>query len=202
MSLFRFHRDELLRQFRARFRQFHGPLNLERGKRTNENFLKLISCIEADPAWNNLREISYLISTVYHETGHDFEPREEYGKGYGKRYGAQVFLNRHQTVAFYGRGWCQLTWLGNYVKASFVCGVDFISNPDLVMRFPHCYTIISDGMRRGWFTGHSLGDFITPTKTDYVGARRIINGQDKAALIAQYATEFAILLTAHQAKEI
>ena len=201
MPLFRFHRDELLRQFRGVFRQFHGPLTLERGKRTNENFLKLIACIEQDAEWDNLRQIAYCVSTVYHEAGYDFEPREEYGKGFGKRYGAKVFLTRHQTVAYYGRGLVQITWLSGYSKASLLLGVDFVSHPEKVMEWPACYLIMADGMRRGWFTGKSLGDFLNATETDYVGARRVINGQDRAELIAQYAKEFASLLTANLSED-
>jgi len=201
MPLFVFNKEELTREFRRVFRQFHGPLNHEQGVRTNTNFNKLISCLEDDPAWNNLQEISYLLASAYYETGYDLEPREEYGKGNGKRYGALVFLTRHTTAAYYGRGLVQLTWLGNYARASLVCGVDFVNQPARVMQFPYCYLIMADGMRRGWFTGKSLGDYINATQTDYVGARRIINGQDRAELIATYAKEFAALLISHQVME-
>jgi hypothetical protein len=42
-------------------------------------------------------------------------------------------------------------------------------------------------MRKGLFTGKKLGDYISASGCDYKNARRIINGVDQAALIAQYA---------------
>jgi len=52
------------------------------------------------------------------------------------------------------------------------------------------YCIMSAGMRQGWFTGKTLGEYINATKCDYVNARRIINGTDRAELIAGYARKF------------
>jgi hypothetical protein len=42
----------------------------------------------------------------------------------------------------------------------------------------------------GLFTGKKLSDYIGPGKCDYVAARRIINGTDRARLIAGYARSF------------
>jgi hypothetical protein len=49
-------------------------------------------------------------------------------------------------------------------------------------------------MHGGLFTGKKLSDYITASKTDYVNARKIINGTDKAALIAGYAKQFEQIL--------
>ena len=50
--------------------------------------------------------------------------------------------------------------------------------------------ILVIGSRDGWFTGKKLSDYITLAKSNYVSARRIINGTDKALLIAGYAKEY------------
>jgi hypothetical protein len=42
----------------------------------------------------------------------------------------------------------------------------------------------------GMFTGVRLSSYFNDQKTDWEGARRIINGTDKASLIADYAYEF------------
>jgi len=42
-------------------------------------------------------------------------------------------------------------------------------------------------MKRGVFTGVSLDDYITDSRVDFLKARRIINGEDAAPLIAGYA---------------
>jgi hypothetical protein len=46
------------------------------------------------------------------------------------------------------------------------------------------------GMRKGIFTGKKFADYFSANKTDWVNARRIINGTDKARLIAEYAQDF------------
>jgi len=56
--------------------------------------------------------------------------------------------------------------------------------------------VMVKGMARGWFTGKKLADYITPTACNFIGARRIINGQDKAAKIAGEADVFLAALQA------
>jgi hypothetical protein len=50
------------------------------------------------------------------------------------------------------------------------------------------------GMDEGWFTGkafkHYLPQHGNATRDQFIAARRIINGTDKAALIADYAMAF------------
>ncbi len=46
------------------------------------------------------------------------------------------------------------------------------------------------GMSEGLFTGKSLSAYFGPDKSDPVGARRIINGTDKAKEIAGYFARF------------
>lgn len=56
------------------------------------------------------------------------------------------------------------------------------------------YAIMSYGMRHGTFTGKSLGDYFSKSRREWVSARRIINGLDKAQRIAEYAMEFFDIL--------
>jgi hypothetical protein len=42
------------------------------------------------------------------------------------------------------------------------------------------------GMEQGTFTGKSLGDYFDGDTNDPINARRIVNGTDKAKLIAAY----------------
>jgi len=70
-------------------------------------------------------------------------------------------------------------------------GIDLINNPDLALEPATAYLIMSYGMRAGTFiAGHSLAAFITPTSTDYYNARSIVNGLDKADVIADAAEKF------------
>jgi putative chitinase len=47
----------------------------------------------------------------------------------------------------------------------------------------------------GLFTGVSLEDFLNVTTTDWIHARKIINGMDKASAIAGYAQDFYTCLS-------
>ena len=84
----------------------------------------------------------------------------------------------------------QLTGRRNYAFASEKLGVDFVGHPDRVMEPRLAAAILFDGMDEGWFTGKKLANYVGDGKTDYVNARRIINGTDKAAQIAGYAKAF------------
>jgi hypothetical protein len=50
--------------------------------------------------------------------------------------------------------------------------------------------ILVTGSLEGWFTGKKLGDYITLSNSDFKGARRIINGTDKASAIATIARAY------------
>ena len=121
-----------------------------------------------------------MLATSFHETARTMQPIREYGRGKGMRYG----------TTYYGRGFVQLTWEANYRKASAVAGVDLVAHPDRALELPIAAAILFDGMIKGWFTGPRLADYISGTLCDFVQARRIINGTDRATLIAEHAVRF------------
>jgi len=133
------------------------------------------------------RWLAYMLSTAWHETAFTMQPIAEYGKGKGRKYGVPV--GPYKKV-YYGRGLVQLTWDYNYQKAEKELGVPFYSNPDLALEPKHAADIMVKGMTEGWFTGKKLSDYLNAGTTDYVNARRIINGTDKAKAIAAYAERF------------
>ena len=151
-------------------------------------------------------QLAYILATVYHETNRTMEPIKEYGgpKYFHKMYdknGSRPHVakqlgntNAGDGVKFAGRGFVQLTGRANYKKASDKLGTDFVKDPDAVMSSLHVSGILVVGMLEGWFTGRKLSDYITLTKSDYVGARKIINGVDKKHVIAKYAHRFDRLL--------
>ncbi len=91
---------------------------------------------------------------------------------------------------YFGRGFVQLTWKDNYQKYSTLLGRDFVKNPDQVKEPVVSAFICVHGMKTGTFTGASLGQFISDSKKDYVGARTIVNGYDRAEYIAELAKEW------------
>ena len=92
----------------------------------------------------------------------------------------------------HGRGLVQLTHPENYEKADHKLGLGgkLIKNYDLAMDPIIAAKITVLGMVEGWFTGKKLSDYCKAGRPDFRGARRIINGTDRAALIAAYAKEF------------
>lgn len=94
-----------------------------------------------------------------------------------------------------GRDLCQTTGKQNYERAGRFAGVDLVQYPEKAGE-PQiaCHTIVV-GMRDGWFTGRKLSHYISGAKRDFTGARRIINGTDKAALIKVYAERFYLALS-------
>jgi len=150
--------------------------------------------LSGKPANITNEQLAYCLATAWHETAATMQPIEEYGKGKNRTYGHRVKLSGKPYFdtnnIFYGRGFVQLTWYENYEKAGKMLGQDFITHPSGVMGMSHAVQIMFAGMQEGWFTGRKLSQYINDQVTDFVNARRIINGTDKAGLIAGYADKF------------
>lgn len=161
-----------------------------------------------------LQRTAYVLATAYHETARTMQPISEYGRGQNYAYGRwqtnsagmkYCYKNGSRDVVytetecphlFYGRGFVQLTWYSNYLRAGEKLGVDLLANPDLALQMDLSAKIMILGMKDGWFTGKKLRDYIKDSGCDYVNARRIVNGTDKASLIAGYARTFETALNA------
>lgn len=136
---------------------------------------------------------AYGLATAYHETAATMQPIAEYGRGKGREYGKP---DPKTGKVYYGRGYVQLTWLFNYEKAQKELGQPLVSNPDLAMQPGIAAAVMVRGMAGGWFTGKANKHYLDQSPPDYKNARRIINGTDKADLIAGYAKTFEAALKA------
>lgn len=148
----------------------------------------------------DLRWLAYMLGTTKWETAHTMQPITERGSsGYlrGKKYWPWI-----------GRGYVQLTWERNYramtdlMKAAKFypastggARVDLIERPELALAPDIAAFVMFDGMENGIFTGKKLSDYFNAKTTDWLNARRIINGTDKAAEIAAIAKAFFTDLT-------
>lgn len=157
--------------------------------------------LDACPALLPTDPLAYCLATAHHETDRTMQPIREYGRGKGKAYGKLVGPYKQ---AYYGRGLIQLTWQANYAKATKelqAIGVlkpseDLVRTPDLAMRADLAPAIMFRGMTSGWFTGKKLSGYFGHGKSNPKGARAIINGTDKASLIAGYFTHYRAALAA------
>lgn len=147
---------------------------------------------EADAAANGgvygLRyHLSYMFATVYWETRQTMEPvREAFWL-------SEAWRKAHlHYYPWYGRGLVQLTWESNYRKADDKLGLKgaLIAHPDLALDLILATKIMFRGMAEGWFTGRKLSDYLYRGHQNWVGARAIINGTDKAETIAAIAEHF------------
>lgn len=141
---------------------------------------------------------AYLLATTMHETDRTMQPIAEYGKGRGKPYGKP---GKHFGQAPYGRGYVQLTWDANYEKADRALGLNgaLLRDFNLAMKPDIAAKILVLGCEEGWFTGKKLGDYLP---ADYINARRVVNGTDKAKLISGYAEKFEGALVALASKPV
>lgn len=135
-------------------------------------------------------QIAYILATAKHESG-NYVYYEEIDSG--AQYEGRPDLGNTQPgdgVRFKGRGLVQITGRTNYQKYSQILGQDFIANPKGMADPKIALFTLVHGSKNGVFTGLKLGDFIGNGKSDFYNARKIINGTDRADLIAGYAQEY------------
>ena len=135
------------------------------------------------PYTTDERMLAYVLSTAIGESG--LYPIKEYRAAEGTW--LWDVQNRYWYTGYYGRGYVQLTWESNYAKFGQLLGIDLVGNPDLALNPYYAGQIICIGMYRGLFTGVSLQTYFTAGGADWVNARRIVNGVDKAQQFADRA---------------
>jgi len=151
---------------------------------------------------------AYALATCWHETAFTMQPIRERGSDAyltnlydvtgknPKRARKMGNTTPGDGVKYCGRGYVQLTWKNNYRKLGALLDRDLVRTPDMAMRPEIAAQIMRYGMQDGLFTGKKMADYLTAEKSDYVNARRIINGTDKAKTIAGYALVFEAALKA------
>lgn len=157
-------------------------------------------------------QFSDVFATAWLETGATMQPIREYGdiSYFTRLYDirgsnptrARKMGNIHpgDGAKYCGRGFIQLTWWRNYNLATIrlqAMGVlkpseSLVLFPELAMRPDIAAVIMFEGMEGGWFTGLSLDDIIDnivdgDEHADFLKARRVINGTDRAEKIATAA---------------
>ena len=136
------------------------------------------------------KQAAYILATAHHESDR-WNTMEEYASG--SAYEGRKDLGN--TVSgdgrrYKGRGLVQITGRRNYTDWSKRLGVDIVATPRLAGTLEYAVPILIDGILLGTFTGRKLSDYVNGARADYRGARRTVNGKDKAALIAGYADKY------------
>lgn len=172
---------------------------------SSKSFHHFMVHLTRDNVIADVRQRAYVMATVKHETADTWEPIYERGaRAYFNKYEPDTIIGDRlgntktgDGYLYRGRGYVQITGRANYERMSKVLNVDLVNTPDLALDEGIAYMILSLGMSRGLFTGKCLNDYIkSGLPPDYFNARRIINGLDRAAMIANYAVSFERLIAA------
>ncbi len=179
------------------------------GKKTIEGIFDL-----SESHWNKIdnRKIAYILGTAYRESWFTMTPIREGKCGSDKcaidaidrliekkpeKYKTNYALPlKENGKSYYGRGLVQITKPENYRRIGKALGMgdQLYDNPDLALNLNTAIKIIVVGMDKGVFTHgtHTLDRYFNETKTDWLNARRIVNGgsMDNARITAAYAQKF------------
>lgn len=135
-------------------------------------------------------QLAYALATTWHETAFTMRPIKEYG--------SEKYLRSKKYWPYIGMGYTQVTWKFNYEKVDQETGAPVVAKPELLLTKEVAAVALLRGLTEGWWIGGRkvLSDFVNLNKSDYVGARALVNGKDKAAQIAEYAKTYEALLKA------
>lgn len=182
------------------FRKLFGISKITQNMVDNINYLFDEFNSLSTPESTNPLYIAYMLATTWHETAMTFMPVKEAGSWqYLSKYDtgklAKILGNTPEADGdgqlYAGRGYVQITGKNNYKKFSSIVGEDLIKNPDFTLRPRIAARILVEGSLKGMFTGKKLSDYIRAGSIEeFVEARRVINGTDKASLIASHAIKF------------
>ena len=150
-------------------------------------FGKILDEWESRGGLTDERWLAYMLATVWHETARKMQPIRELG--------SEAYLKRKPYWPYVGEGLVQVTWKRNYAKFG-------ARKPGDLLEWPLALHALFDGMITGEFTGRQLSDYFNHRADDPLHARRIINGLDRAALIASYHRAFLAALAPMPANDI
>ena len=158
------------------------------------------------------RHLAYILASVFHETGGRMVPVREtfastdagaiaaldkaYKAGRLGQVSKPYWRKGANGKAYFGRGDIQLTHEENYKVLGERIDVDLVGNPSLALDLDISAEIAIVGMLEGLFTKKKLTDYFNLKKDDPIGARAVVNGTDKAKLIAGYYKSFLDALEA------
>ena len=151
------------------------------------------------------RHAAYILATSFWETGREMKAVKEKTDKTGEQYFFRMYdINGSRPkvakslgntipgdgIKFAGRGQVQLTGRTNYTNMGKYLKLDLVNKPDLLLDTKISARVLVYGLLNGSFTGVSIKKYLKSTKTDYVNARRVVNGVDKAEEIANIAKSF------------
>jgi hypothetical protein len=148
------------------------------------------------------RKVAYIVITAWHESDELLDLTEDRAS---KTKNPTLYLlqNRYWHTGYWGRGFVQITWESNYRKMGKLLKIDLVRNPDHMLDEHLAAEALVLGMKLGTYTGRKLCDYFNESRTDWVNARRIVNGLDRAKeLAAQAQSLYEALESAEEQKKL
>ncbi|MBB4954494.1 putative chitinase [Agrobacterium vitis] len=158
------------------------------------------------------RQLSYVLATAFHETARTFQPVREtlatsddqaierleraLKAGQLPQVSTPYWRRDAAGQSWLGRGFVQLTHKRNYQAMAKALGVDLVADPAKAMALDVAADVLVVGMRDGLFSGRKLGDYFNDKDADWKNARRIVNGLDRADVVAGHAKVIMVALQA------
>ncbi|MGV6830296.1 MAG: hypothetical protein ACWA5P_01880 [bacterium] len=186
------------KEFYKNYRKEFGRI---RHKKTVATINEMLSTGEQRKV--TIEQLAYILATAYHEARHrdkifryrfhDFFPIRERGENeyfitkYWKNKRVRKWLGNEDwrdAITYRGRGVVQVTGRYHYRR------LRILDNPDKLLEIEFSVENMFNDMLDGKYTGKALTSYINKTKVDYVNARRVVNGRDKAQDIAIHALKF------------
>ena len=174
-----------------------APFGGRISQRQVEGIKNIIQAWE-DHAEKDNNKLAYVLATAFHETAATMQPvREGLAKSDSSaqkilakyRYSQPDQVSKGKNTlpktgkAYYGRGYVQITWADNYLRLGTRLGVPLHENPELALDPQISAKILVIGMLEGLFTTKKLSQYFSVKTENPEGARAIVNGKDKAALM-------------------
>ncbi|MGJ7037603.1 putative chitinase [Shinella sp. BE166] len=196
---------------KAFFDHVRGPLYGDRlGQGQVAGLTALLDRFEQGGETRDRRFLAYMLATAHHETGGRLQPVREtfaatdaaaigvldraFAAGRLPQVSAPYWRRDADGKSWLGRGLVQITHRRNYERLAELTGIDLVARPERAMEMATSVEILFVGMLRGAFTGRRLADHFAAGRADWVGARRIINGLDRAERVAGYGQAFFVAL--------
>ncbi|HRI26007.1 MAG TPA: glycoside hydrolase family 19 protein [Ferruginibacter sp.] len=143
---------------------------------------------ECEAQLTDPRQMAYVLATAYHECHNPKRP--DLRMTPMKEFGGHDYLVKKDYYPYFGRGFSQLTWDYNYKKEGTRLKLDLLNNPDQMLNIPVAANSHVYCMKNGVYTRKKLSNYINDKGCDFLNARRVVNGTDRAQLISGYAETF------------
>ena len=161
-------------------------------QRATEHIERLVAIARREKL--SIPQQAYVLATAHHESRMGLWMLDHES---GWAYEGRIHLGNTEPgdgPRYRGRGYVRIVGRTQYARWEKLLKLPLLAEPELAAEPFVAAEIAVRGMKYGTFTGHRLADHLNESETDYLAARRVVNRQDRAMLIARYARQYEAAL--------